>query len=202
MRPALTAIAAAVASVGLLAGCAPQVPVPEEPSAYAVIAASEKQLQVTWDLTGLPGDRPQSRLSPGIGSDWQEGVTACLQVEGIGLRRIRADGDGYRPVFGRGVEVTATMQYAWFRCFAENRPTPTIASKSQLEYLWNYYHRWVIPCVRLQGYELNKLPEKQQFMQTGSFQWSPYGATTQLLSDEQYIELVAVCGPERGIIGA
>lgn len=200
----LVAIAAVVASVVLLTGCATQLPVPGEASAYQVLAAQQLQLRATWDLTGLGGkfEQPEYRVVARDPDVWEQAVAACMAGSGVTLRHARSDGDGYRAVLPRGDKLTNVTQRLWYRCFAQNQPEPLIASDSQLEYLWNYYHRWVIPCVRLEGYALNRLPSKKQFLATKSFQWSPYGATTAILTDDQYLTLVAQCGPERGIIGA
>jgi hypothetical protein len=195
------AIVAAAASVLLVSGCASPVATPAGPTAYEELAVSQAQLDATWELTGLEGtiERPDYRVTAAVDA-WREAVTDCLAEDGIEVRRIVSDGDGYRLMVRRGYELDDATQFLWYRCFAHNPPSAGVASAEQLAYLWDYYARWVIPCITDKHYELNRLPTRDQFLATRPFQWTPYGALTDTVGDTEYSTLVAQCGPEFGII--
>ncbi len=69
-----------------------------------------------------------------------------------------------------------------------------VLSTAQLHYLYDYYQRWTIPCIRAHGYEVHGLPSRAAFLLLNGF-WDPvYHAGADVdLSRDAYRRLSTQC---------
>ena len=191
-----------VATMLLLSGCATAIPMPEGPD----VDVSQSVLDATWDATGLADsvERPVVAAAEPT-EDWAGEITACLANDDITLTSISGDGVQFTGDLS-GEMGSIALQLAWYTCFAQSPPPPityegaVVMSDDELGYLWDYYHRWVTPCLRSQGYEVELVPKRDEFVASGGLSWNPYWEISGVVTGAEYTALVAQCGDPMGML--
>jgi hypothetical protein len=85
-------------------------------------------------------------------------------------------------------------------CAAKNPPDPSkyaLMGKKQRSYLYDYYVRWLLPCLESSGYRLADAPSRETFI--GDWLkpgwWSPYDSIGDLPKDAILARLQDKCPP-------
>ena len=196
---------AAAASVFLLAGCVSTVTVPTGLPDKQIAEMTKASLDATWAATGLT-DRPHAALGElESGASFFDSMRECMYASGISLDGLSRDqSGGYTPLLVNNVPAGPADRVAFYLCFAEHPIDPVsgtgVATREQLEYLYDYWQRWLIPCIALHGYDVTDPPRRIIFVTREQYSWSPYGAVTSYRSAEEFEALVAECGPEYGAL--
>jgi hypothetical protein len=78
-----------------------------------------------------------------------------------------------------------------------------VYSEAQRNYLWDYYARWVTPCLRSHRFVLLSIPSKDEFLNEFLYPWSPYDALDYTTAGglAGFEKLQQQCGPRLGILG-
>ena len=195
-------IGAALCAV--LAGCTPSHPDIPGPTTQTIERFRERQLGSMWGSFTVPYDLRRPKIEPvrEIRNDeYGQVIEECLH----GFRE-----HGYRALYGYRVimaEPEATRDQifesvALYVCLAQYPVDPSgldLLSKQQLDYLYDYYRRWVVPCLVLNGYDPGPVPLRKTFVSNGlagNF-WTP---TAELWDEfdftiDEYSMVVAKCSP-------
>jgi len=200
----MTARAAAlVAAVLALSGCVAVAPA--GPTGLEVAEYNERMLQNTWINTGITEifARPDVEQGAALAiDDWFAAVFACLSASGYERYSISYSyGSGAAIGDSSGEVVTdAAAQLALYRCAAAN-PVDVLASgellsPAQIDYVYDYYQEWVVPCMIAQGYTVRDPPSRQDF-HYGFGQWSPYWSVHDTIGGTEVEDLQLVCGADR-----
>jgi hypothetical protein len=203
-RAAAFIAAAFVLCGGFLSGCV-AVPPPQPSDDDAIAAFNESMLSMTWQNTGLDTitERPRFQQGPALEqSPWLDATFACMTEQGLGNY-----GLGFSP--GSGFELygpdSSTAQdpsdlLAFYTCVAANALVPdegfSALSDEQLDYIYDYYQDWLVPCVIMQGYHFTDVPSRIEFRALGG-QWRPFYSVDISISGADYEELERLCGAER-----
>lgn len=208
MKPGVVAIALVVASALLsLTACVQEVPAPQGVDAATLAAAAKARLDASWLATGLDGTIPQPKVPAGAPSvDWYQQLDDCLADAGVLIDGIQFGVDDSLVAIISADNDGALAQYTWYLCLAANQPPAAsigqpMFTADEIGYLVDYWSRWLVPCIRLNGYSLADLTP---FVTDDSISldgWSPYNAITDFVTGDDYHRLVAECGPSYGIIG-
>jgi hypothetical protein len=205
---------AAVAVVGLaasLAGCsiAPDA-VPDPPTVDETLAFHDMMLDKTWAKTGLEGrvQRPTVRVGPILApNDWSSAISDCMQglvvdavgwsyssTEGYQLLETQPDADPYAD----------EVELGWYVCIAQHPLDAgvdgTLRSPAQAAYLYQYFQRWLVPCLEAHGVAVADEPTRAQFLTNGmSGDWNPY-FTLRGEPPGGFDRLLQQCGAPTGVI--
>jgi hypothetical protein len=190
-----------------MCGCVHSIEVPIGQSEQEAAQAAAELLDATWRGTGLDDAlRPELPVFPAAHSNtWFDDIAACMLEVGIVLNGISGpDARGYTPIFEGQQDIDYTVRLHWYECFAHDPLDPFAGSGSatpaEREYLYDYYQRWVIPCLVMHGYSLKVIPSRDEFMASQSLHWNPYWSLTEYPEHAQYGSLQAQCGPEFGAL--
>lgn len=208
MKLSVLVSATALLAVALtLTGCTH--PVPPGPSGAELEAYNQRILDRTWINSGLDGieQRPDVPRGESLDrEDWDAAYVTCMVDAGfdhVGLGFSISEGFSLAMPNGASGQSPEEL-IAFYRCVAahplarvDNVP---IYSEAQLDYVYDYYRDWLVPCLRSEGYVLSQQLSRLQFATQGG-QWSPYWSLVEPLSDSQYSALVTACGPERPALG-
>lgn len=169
---------AAVLALGLSACVTPRDP-PPGPTESETTARTLARIEQAWANTGLESttERPATaQVSVPVTFDE---LAACIAEAGISGWGLGDGPDG--PTFfpeGEGEGKVSDQQLAFYTCFALH-PTDVVMggvllSDDQLDYLYDYYRSWVIPCLALNSIEVTAVPTRLQFHQPHWAGWNPY----------------------------
>ncbi len=192
-----------------LAGCA-TIPPAAPPTDKDVERYYGVMLDKTWIGTGLSGvmDRPTvSAAAPAPLSDWSQLLYVCMDAKGFQLLDF-----GGNPVSGYTLGGTVALdppktasdsQLAFYMCLAANPPSEIqdghFLSLAQLNYVYDYYMTWVVPCLAHNGWALRNAPSRDEFIELEGA-WSPYESIiVRDVGDFQTSE--GLCGPSRPSLG-
>ena len=159
-----------------MTGCALERRAPEGQSPEVVAAAVEAGLDRQWKLSGLEGVvvRPRFQPRPVIGAgQWASEVGRCMAASGI-------MNWGYDPdegLFIPGDTPTTSEQLQFYWCF-ERYPTVDVLTPAQIDFIYDYYMRWLIPCLESSGYDVTSAPTRTAFRDADPAleRWNPYVA--------------------------
>lgn len=196
-------LAALMAGALLLSGCVPIAQPPAGPDDSEMAAINERMLDATWRITGLTGGPPAVEAGPATGAnEWGQVVFSCMQQAGFtiqGFEYSLEGGAALGATSGDAVNDSPT-QRAFYVCVAENPYASDrrdeVLSNEQLDYIYDYYLSWVVPCMVMNGFTPSSAPSREEF-HTVAGQWSPYYSVDVGLSSVQYEHLEALCGAER-----
>ena len=192
------------ASVGLsivllvaLAGCT----VPREPppgvTAEETAALLETRIDQAWMNTGLDGlvERPEVDRGT-VAADFNE-LAECLVDTGLTDWGMSDGSTG--PGLAAAEAPTPDDQLIFYTCFAQH-PTDVVMggirlSREQLDYLYDYYRSWVIPCLALDSITVSSVPTRSEFGRDFWQGWNPYDQAPALVTDADYNEAIGRCGP-------
>lgn len=198
-------IALAAASVAVLCGCTGAIDVPQGLPAEQLESMTRATVDATWEATGL-STRPAAEVGETeSGATFFDAMRDCMFASGVNLDGMSVDANGgYTPMLVNHDEPGPADRIAFYQCFAQHPIDPVsgtgIATREQLEYVFDYWTRWLMPCIAMHGYSVANTPERQVFVRQGSYTWSAYGAVTDYRTIEQVDELKAECGPEYGAL--
>ena len=195
--------AALVAAALVLSGCAAVAP--PGPTDLEVAEYNERMVQNTWISTGITEifARPDVEQGAALSiDDWFNAVFACLSAngfDGFSISYSYATGSSIGDSSGE-VVTDAAAQLAFYRCAAAN-PVDVLASgellsPAQIDYVYDYYQEWVVPCMIAEGFIVRDPPTRQDFHDLFG-QWSPYWSVHNTIGGTEVEDLQAVCGADR-----
>ena len=205
MRASQCLGAAAIAVALSSSGCAAVAPAPAGPTEDDLAAYNEQALLAIWLNTGLAEtvERPVVTAGEPLSTaDWFDFVMNCLADRGhtqIGLSWSLGEGAVLQTPSGAVLD-DDQAQLDFYECAAQHPLDPaadhSLLSNAQLEYIYDYYMVQLVPCVVLNGYGLDRVVSREQFIALNG-QWNPYYAIDQPINLRQFKELRTECGPER-----
>lgn len=179
------AIVAAASVAMVLCGCGALRAVPSGPTAEEIERYSEQALDQAW----LDANQPAGTPRPVVERDryistveWDSVMRQCVRDQGFPDYELYGT-ELYTP---RADEVDA-LAHAWYVCTATFPIDPHelgVLSTRQLDYLYDYFGTWLVPCLAHQGYlPLDEPPTREQFVggyegYQGYAWWSPYYSVT------------------------
>ncbi|MCU1440536.1 MAG: hypothetical protein JWP85_1533 [Rhodoglobus sp.] len=192
----------ALALVTLLGGCS-AVTLPPPPT-DAEISLIEAKGNVMWWNSMFPNENPQyvpveRRVSP---QEHATVITACLQAQDIeGIQFF--EGGGW--VFDvNDSETVAAFQRIQWTCYQQypleltDERRSTYLSKAQLDYVFDYFAARLVPCLRLEGFDVNPMPSRDTFMaeSISTPMWNPYYELTPMPNQAgQWVPILSKCPP-------
>ena len=196
----------AVTVVVTLPGCTLAVTPPPPPTANEAQQYYSAMLDKTWISTGLSGvmDRPTvAAPSPVPEDEWSQVLSRCMSGKGFALQGFEwnprsgyllADAPADDPA-----QTSSDGQLAFYMCLAANPPAeihdPYFLSPAQLDYVYDYYADWVVPCLAQHGWALRNAPTREEFAELAGY-WTPYDSIE--VSDVGEFETSTdLCGPSR-----
>ena len=206
-------VLAGAASVILLAGCVAQIPEPQRPSDADARTQVQTMLDATrlrYEIAGAPLEA--AAIRPKSYERWDAEMRSCLIDAGVDdVGAIVWSGDGFELYLNSGSDPDYDESVAMYRCVADDPPDGrefgALYSDEQRDYLWNYYKRWVVPCIIGEQYELQLVPTRNEFLASSSYLWSPYDSvvyprseTADVVDGSWFGKLVERCGPRYGLI--
>ena len=171
----LRASAALLALAVLLAGCAPVVEVPPEPTGDELDRLIDLQLDLQWQYVGLAPDAPRPavervRIVPM--SEAEDVHRQCMVDAGYVNYRFAS-----AAIFGGA---SNAERVAIYTCAAKY-PTPpasyALFSEAQLDFLYDFYIEVTVPCIESTGISVAGVPSREEFMQPPTYvldTWVPY----------------------------
>ena len=198
-RTRIVALAALV--VVTVSGCSATTAPPVGPSEAELNERVHAELDRQWKLTGLDGivPRPEVEVEKISSIDgFSEEFGQCMTDAGFTGWGVSEAGLDMASVNPDGAATTPEQQLAYYGCTARF-PGVDKLSVAQMDFVYDYYQRWLIPCIEQQGYEVIGAPSRDDFYasreQTG-WQWSPYsGLTHPPTTNEGYASLQRACRP-------
>jgi len=197
MRSALLAV---TASVALLGGCASAAPLPEPMSQAEAQQRIDESNRLRWDAM-FPGElmptvEPVAYLEPG--ASWTE-ITDCLRdaaVEGVSFN---TDDSWSRAVAG-SAELEHAVDVARFVCqltYPLDLSDPAklgFRTDEQLEWIWNYNQKRLVPCLLQLGYRT--VPQPEEYVKGSNSWWMPYYEMSPVpASDAEWARIDLRCPP-------
>jgi hypothetical protein len=201
VRSRFLAALVAVASVLLLAGCGYSRPVVQGPTSAEVRAFSLKnndaQLQrysiaaqvqsPSIDLVHFVSDSSRKLM-----------LKECMTAAGYSV--FVADPVENQALNQEQREQAVKYQIAESVCAAKNPPDPSkygLLGTAQRAYLYDYYVRWLLPCLESSGYRLADAPSRSKFIDDWPTPgwWSPYDSIGDLPDDAALARLQDKCPP-------
>ena len=183
-------------ALAALVGCAPTSHAPPAgPTSYEIEAFANDVLDVEWaDASRGQGlERPVVERERFIRvEEWGDARAACMVESGYTYTYTDERGlQGVNP----GVD-PAAHAIAWYTCGARLPIDPTdlgLLSTAQVEYVYSYFERWLIPCLERNGYVVGTLPERSFFVQSKRILWNPYSSIELSGGPEQIRLLFEAC---------
>ena len=179
-----------------VAGCALTRDFPAGPTDAQVEATVRARLDRQWGYSGLQGivERPAFEPKPIVTQrEWGRLMLACMDRAGVGQWGYN-EGSG---LFTEGSRPSASDQLAFYWCFAEY-PTVDLLTTEQIDFIYDYYARWLIPCLEMNGYNVMNAPSRDDFAHADPSipRWNPYRSLeTYPRTPESVDDLVARCSP-------
>lgn len=177
---------------------------PAAPSAADFNQFHARMLELTWDgfayppALSAPPVRPVEGLDPAA---WGTALHSCMEAAGypdFGYSWSNSEGYVLLTVRREAVFDRAEMM-AFYFCVAEHPLLPgdngMLVSAGQLEYVYDYYARWTVPCLIDHGYKLRRMLSRQDFI-AAMGEWAPYWELP-IYSEADLDRVVALCGPYR-----
>ena len=195
-------VAATAIAVVALGGCA-LVEQPPGPTDDEIAAYSEGVLLKTWLNTGLEGivERPNIEAGAALEQgDWFDAIFACMYDQGfesVGIGTTAETGAMLYDDQG-GPVADPIAQLAFYRCAAAHPMELTtdrvVVTERQLDFVYDYYASWLVPCIVDHGYQPRDIPTRSRFHQEQGV-WTPYTMTR--LTEADRSALVGDCGTDR-----
>lgn len=198
-------IAVLVAAALVLSACA-AVP-PAAPTQAEIDAYNDRMLDLTWQGSGLADVMQRPATPPGAVLDeapWIEQTAQCLQNNGLGsVNWGMSNQSGYGLSGSSGLTLTnLSAQLVFYQCVSANQRIPAndLISAGQLDYTYDYYADWIVPCMWQHDIPVHDVPTREEFAASYG-QWSPYWRLAQQVEGNGYNEAVDACGAERPAFG-
>lgn len=184
-----------------MSGCSATTPPPVGPTEAELNATVRAELDRQWQFTGLDGVVPRPVLEvESIGTE--NGISVefgeCMSAEGFQSWGFSSDsGLQLSGTASSDAEPTVEQQLAYYRCNARFPLVDTLTA-GQLDFIYDYYQRWLIPCIESAGYPVAAPPTRKNFVTAEpeyGWRWEPYSALGEYPGDAQYAALRAECKP-------
>ena len=196
-------VAAATLALTLaLTACSTAVRPPKGATSAEIDSMIRVELDRQWAFTGLEGTVPRPEVEveeAGSVYGYSEGFWNCMSTAGfeswgfssdLGLQLSAADGTTSRP--------TAQQQLDYYLCNARFPGIDTL-TVDQLDFIYDYYARWLIPCLRHEGYSVSDPPSRERFTTEEAeffYRWTPYSSLVERpATDAANLALTAKCAP-------
>lgn len=193
--------AALAAAAFVLSGCT--VAPPAGPTELELDAHYARMLDQVWANTELEGivDRPEVGVVATLAPDnWIKTVYTCLGERGVadfGFVYGADTGLALHAADGRS-RMSEQAQLAFYRCAAQYRLDGAdifggerLRSTAQLDYIYDHYAEWTVPCMLRNGYLVPYAPSREDFVASQG-RWNPYFA----VRDVDPSELERICGSQ------
>jgi hypothetical protein len=172
----------AATAVVLVSGCSIQRPPPAALTDTEIAVFEKAHNDGLWEAANLPSDtpRPQVEIVRFLtldDSDWGYVMVQCLKEQGF-TDYVADSGGGMRFV-GSTDPFSNDRKLAQYICQTKYPYDPLdfqLLSRMQREYLYDYWVRWLVPCLELRGYDVGKAPSRADFV-ADPFEvhgWNPY----------------------------
>lgn len=186
----------------MLTGCVSTTSYPADPNAAQLETERQRTLDLTWQNLNLSDEapRPTPPVTPlAEGADWSATLFECLTSVDNTVNSF-----GYSGATGvdlrSGRDFDDQTLIGFYNCLAAMPIVPYAVSElrtpEQVDYFYNYYKSWLVPCLETHGFEVENIPSRSQFEEDGAL-WSPY----QLIELNDLLEtndLVLDCGADPG----
>jgi hypothetical protein len=189
-------LALPILALPLLAGCAAASHEPPPgPTSYEIEAFTADVLDVEWaDASRGQGlERPVVERERFIRfEEWGDVRAACMVESGYNYTYM--DERGLQGLIA-GAD-PAEHAIAWYTCGARLPIDPIdlgLLSTAQVEYVYDYFQRWLMPCLERNGYIVGELPERSFFLQSKRILWNPYSSIELAGGPEQTRLLFEAC---------
>jgi hypothetical protein len=182
-----------------LSGCFLVSTPPPPPTGAEGAEQYSTMLERSWQSTGLSGllDRPVVTSAAPIPVDgWPTVIIACMLEHGHDTTEFELKADGG---FQLTAPVSSDVQLDFYLCLAQNPSSGVegnvILTRAQLDYIYDYYASWLVPCIEHNGHIVREAPSREEFVAREG-DWSPYDSfSVQDVSD--FAALEELCGPGR-----
>jgi len=171
-------LAVLIAAIALPAVTLEHVAPPGGPTAEEVAKYNQNIADATWAaLPVSPGvERPAVALGESIAEDeWPVAFGACLSEIGFTGGGVLSGGDdAFIPQGAEQMDDAALL--AFYGCVVTHPREFTsraFFSAAQIDYLYRYYDRWLVPCLLIHGYRIYEVPTRDEFVADGG-RWTPF----------------------------
>lgn len=201
MRTRAFRVTSAAASAILLLllganGCALEQRPPEGPGQARITSEVRERLDRQWRLSDLEGIivRPRFEHREVIGaSEWAPKMSECMAASGV----VNWGYDATEGLFIPGDSATTSEQLQFYWCF-EKYPTVDLLTRAQIDFIYDYYVRWLIPCLESNGYNVMNAPSRRAFRDADPSieRWNPYRSLERYPASPGASEMItAKCSP-------
>lgn len=179
-----------------VAGCTERREPPPPPDAPDAEVVTQQRIDQVWERSGLEATVERPQVEPSADRSF-EALSACISDEGID-DWMMSDGPDGPGLDAMSASNTVDVQLALYVCFARH-PTKTLSdgasmSPEQLDYLYDYYGSWLIPCLASQSIAVIQAPSREEFVSGVWTGWTPYSSAPAIDTAEEYEAALAVCG--------
>ena len=205
IQRATLALATLTVAAGALAACAPPPPGPEPPTPEQIAAVRHEQAQSWWDSLSTGTTMPDVDVIAALPLEKASvQQTECLAA--ADLPGVRVYGPGAWEFDAAAVDEDAAIatQVQWWTC-AQQYPVENdfewMRSPSQLAWLYDFYGKRYLPCIRSLGIEPLDFPTRDEFLGAdllggnGGFPaWLPYEQTVRPIpTTDEWKQLAQRC---------
>ena len=194
-----------VACLGALviSGCSSAQSLPPGPTPQQIEDYTQNMLDATWRSTALNSQtRPEEPHGELVDrEDWDPVMRGCMSTAGYNSVGFAWGTDmGYFLSDDEGAIIDdPAQQLEFYRCVNRNPMDPVssgdVMSDAQLDYRFDFFARWTIPCLEAQGFTILDIPERDIYLSSSEYShWSPLWSIP-VSSQEEYEQLVMTCGP-------
>lgn len=176
---------AVLLAVLALSGCASELP--KAATAADREAFVSRQLDAEWKNVGIEdSQRPDvKRVRFITNAEFTDVMAQCTTTLGPGYSFVLSD------------EQTAA-RLVYYACQAQYPVDPSeylVLSTAQIDYLYDYYRRWTIPCIHSHGYDVGVMPSRTEFRLFNGL-WDPiyHNGSHADLSEDAYRRVTIDCG--------
>lgn len=156
-----------------LVGCAPSVSAPPGMTRTEAEVFVRQQSVGMWSALVLREPRAMPAL-PEVtfvsSESWSAVMDECLRAADVPVRWGYTEGTTY-PDIGAPDDVLVANFVCQSR-YAVN-PSEYLLTRTQLDYLYDYYANWLVPCLAMHGADTPQLPSRTSFAEQQGW-WQPY----------------------------
>jgi hypothetical protein len=158
------------------------------------------ELDRQWAFTGLDGVMPRPEVAVeeiGTVDGFSEHLSGCMAEAGFDSWGSGPYGLDMSTVNPDGAQSTPEQQYSYYGCVARF-PNIDPLTDEQLDFVYDYYQRWLVPCLETEGQQLRDVPTRAQFHEyraVNGWLWGPYSAMVEYPQGAELDALLVKCKP-------